>query len=336
MHLRDRSPLVEQAVGERAEIEAVPRLRQGVSLAQAAAEDPARLGVREVDDEILVDREHSLVQPFEQEPQPVALGLDAAEGAAQLPAHPVEVVCKQTELVPEAVAQRGLEVAVRDALGGSTQPAEAEGDELREEQSDDHADHARDDPRPERLAVDRVDRLGRGRLRADRHEHLAVIRDRRYERPAVGGSLDDVLAGGGVADGLAHESGSAGGGARRREELEADVSLQLPRHAVEGRRRDVLAGSRLRVVEREALAMAAKRDLGAVRELGDDDRRRGRGHDGERDPEPPANSDEGPRHGSIVGFPACRKGIRCIGRPSGCRFSWASVSRSRRRIRAPR
>jgi len=288
-----------------------------------------------VNDEILVDREDSFVQPFEQELQAVALRLDAAERAAELAPHPVEVVGEQTELVPEAVAQRGLEVAVGDALGGDTEPAQAEGNELREKQADDHADHAGDDPGPERLAVDRVDRLGRGRLRADRHEHLAVIRDRRYERPAVGRSLDDVLAAGGVTHGVAHESGS-GGRVRWREELEADVSLQLARHAVEGRRRDVLAGRRLRIVEREGLAMAAKRVLGAVRELGDDDRRRGSGHDGERDPEPPANSDEGLRHGSIVGFPACRKGIRCTGRPSGCRFSWVSGSRSRRRIRAPR
>ena len=62
--------------------------------------------------------------------------------------------------------------------------------------------------------------------------------------------------------------------------------------------------------------MTAERVLGAVRELGDDDRRRRRRHDGERDAQPPADSDKGFRHGSIVGFAACRKGIRCTGGPA--------------------
>jgi len=110
VHLRDGCPLVEQTVGELAQSEALPRLGQRVALREAAAEQPARLGVREVHDEILVDREHSLVQALEQEPQPVALRLDALEGAAQLAAHPVEVLGEHAELVSEAVAERRLEV----------------------------------------------------------------------------------------------------------------------------------------------------------------------------------------------------------------------------------
>ena len=54
------------------------------------------------------------------------------------------------------------------------------------------------------------------------------------------------------------------------------------------------------------------------------DRSRGRGDDGERDSEPPADSDKRLRHDSIVGFPACRKGIRFIARLGGCRCSSAS------------
>ena len=69
-----------------------------------------------MDDEVLVDREHPFLQPLEQEAQAVALGLEAAEGAPQLPAHPVEVVREQAELVAEPVAERSLEVALGDAL----------------------------------------------------------------------------------------------------------------------------------------------------------------------------------------------------------------------------
>ena len=145
VHLRDRRALVEQPLGEVAEPEALPRLRQRVSLPQAPAEDPARLGVREVDDEVLVDREHSLVEPLEQEPQPVALGLEAAEAAAQLAAHSLEAVGEEPELVAEAVAQRRLEVALRDRLRRGGQPAQAQSDELREQEADDDADHAGDD-----------------------------------------------------------------------------------------------------------------------------------------------------------------------------------------------
>jgi hypothetical protein len=68
VHLCDRSPLAEQALRELAQPEARPGLRQRVSLPQSPAEDPARLGVREVHHEVLVDREHALVQPLEEEP----------------------------------------------------------------------------------------------------------------------------------------------------------------------------------------------------------------------------------------------------------------------------
>ena len=100
-----------------------------------------------MDDEILVDREHSLVQPLEQEPQPVALGLEAAEPAAQLAAHPFEAVREQPELVAEAVAERRLEVALRDRFRRGRQPAQTQRDELGEEEPDDDADHACDHAR---------------------------------------------------------------------------------------------------------------------------------------------------------------------------------------------
>ena len=61
VHLPDGRPLVEQSLREVAEPERLPRLRQLVSFPQAPAEDPARLGVREVDDEVLVDREHAFL-----------------------------------------------------------------------------------------------------------------------------------------------------------------------------------------------------------------------------------------------------------------------------------
>ena len=146
----------------------MPRLGQRVSLLHAAAEQTARLRVREVDDQVLIDREHPLVQAFEQEPQPVALRLDAAEGAAQLATHPVEVLRECAELVAEAVMERRLEVSVRDRLGRRAEAAQTQRDELSEQESDDDADHAGDHARPERFAVHRVDRLGRGRLLADR------------------------------------------------------------------------------------------------------------------------------------------------------------------------
>src|SRR5581483_10130256 len=122
------------------------------------AEQAPRLGVRVVDDEILVDRQDALVEALEQKLEAIALGLEPAEGAAQLPAHPVKALRERPELVAEAVAERRLEVSLRDRLRGDAQPAQAQGDELREEEPDDDADHAGDHAGPQRLAVDGVDR----------------------------------------------------------------------------------------------------------------------------------------------------------------------------------
>ena len=239
VHLRDRGPLVKQSLGELAQSEGLPGLRQRVSLAEAPAEDPARLGVREVHDEVLVDRQDSFLEPLEQDLEAVALGLDAAERAAQLAAHAVEALDEQAELVAEVVAERRLEVAVGEGLGGRAEPAQPQGDQLREQEADDDADHARDHARAERLAVDRVDRLGGGGLLADRHEHRAVVRDRRDVHASVRRPLDEVFAAQRCRDRVALEARGLGRGAGRPEEVETGASLQLARHAVESRRRDV-------------------------------------------------------------------------------------------------
>ena len=326
VHLRDGRPFVEQPRGELAELEALPRLGQRVSLSHAAAEQPARLGVREVDDEILVDRE----QPLEQEPQTVALRLEAPEGPSQLAAHAFEAVGEGAELVAEAVAQRRLEVSVRDRLGGRAQAAQPQGDELREQEAHDDADHSGDDARPERLAVDRVDRRGHVRAPADCDECLTAIRNGRHERPSVGSSTGKLVAGERSSRGVAHEARRRRLGFGCPDDPEPDVALV--RNPGELRRRNGLGY--LGVLEGDTLAVPAERVLGVVRKLRDDDRGRRRSHDRERHPEPPADSDKQPWHGSIVGFRACRKGIRSTVRRSGCRFSSAGTSRSRLRIRA--
>ena len=65
VHMGRRRALPEQRLRELAEAEAGPRLGQRVSFREPAAEQPPRLGVRVVDDEILVDREHSFMQGFQ-------------------------------------------------------------------------------------------------------------------------------------------------------------------------------------------------------------------------------------------------------------------------------
>ena len=171
----------------------MPRLGQRVSDGEPAAEQPARLGVREVDDEILVDRQDSLLQPLEQEAKTIALGLEAPERAAQLPPHPVEVVASR----PNSSRNRYVSGVSKSPLGDSlrrrAEAAQAQCDQLREEEPDDDPDDACDHACAERLAVDRVDRFGRRRLPADGDEHSAVVRNRGVERPSVGSSSAEVV-----------------------------------------------------------------------------------------------------------------------------------------------
>ncbi len=319
--VRRRRALLEEGLRELAEPEAGPRLGQRVSFREPAAEQPPRLGVRVVDDEILVDREHSFVQALEEELETVALGLEPAERAAELPPHPVEALCEQTELVAEAVAHRRLEVATRDRLRRDGQPPQPQRDQLREEEPDDDADHAGDHARAERLAVDGVDRLGDVGEPHDRDERVAVVRDT--------GDVDAPVRRS-PAERLACERGRHG------------VALD-PRVRLGGGAEDLVAVSELcgrslrgvlGVRQRDLLAVVAKRVLGPVGELRHDERGRDRGHERERDPEPPAHPDERPTHSRIVGFPACRKATRSIVPPRGCRCSSARRSRSRHRIRA--
>src|SRR5439155_23058041 len=116
VHVRGRRTLLEERLRELAEPEAGPRLGERVPLRNPATEQPPRLGVRVVDDEILVDGDDSLVETLEQQLEAVALGLESSERAAQLPSHPVEAQGEQAELVAEAVAERCLEVAARNGL----------------------------------------------------------------------------------------------------------------------------------------------------------------------------------------------------------------------------
>ena len=135
----------------------------------------------------VVDRDDALVQPLEQRVQAVALALDVPERAAQLPPHPVEALRERAELVAEAVAQRRLEVAGGDRLSRAREAAQPQRDQLREHEPDEHADHARDHARAERLVVLDADRgrdvrsaaQGDERASIDRkpdHVHAAVVR----------------------------------------------------------------------------------------------------------------------------------------------------------------
>ncbi len=170
VRLRERAVRLEQPLDELAQREALPRLRQRVALGEAAAEQPPRLGVREVHDELLVDGDDALVQPLEQHAQPVALALDAAERAAQLPAHALEVVRERAELVAEAVVERRLEVAERERLGREREPAQPQRDQLREHEPDEDADQAGDHAGAQCLVADDADRRGDVGPRAERDE----------------------------------------------------------------------------------------------------------------------------------------------------------------------
>ena len=135
VRLRERRVRLEEPLDELAQREPVPRLRQRVALGEPPAEQAPRLGVREVDDEILVDGDDALVQPLEQQRSRSRSALDAAERAAQLAAHPLEAVRERAELVAEAVAERRLEVAERERLGGDREPAQPQRDQLREQRA---------------------------------------------------------------------------------------------------------------------------------------------------------------------------------------------------------
>ena len=75
-----RRPRRKSPATKLAQREGGPRVGQRVAGPQARrAEQPARLGVRELDREVGVHREHALVQPLEQALEPVALRGEAAE-----------------------------------------------------------------------------------------------------------------------------------------------------------------------------------------------------------------------------------------------------------------
>src|SRR5581483_9740543 len=104
MRLCELGACVEEAPGEVAQREALPRLRQRVALAHAP-EHALRLRVREAHHELLVDGDDPLVQPLEQQAEAVALALDVPERASQLAAHPVEALRERAELVAHAIAE---------------------------------------------------------------------------------------------------------------------------------------------------------------------------------------------------------------------------------------
>src|SRR5205814_8654266 len=85
--LRERPVRLEQAGDPFAQRERVPRIGQRVAFREAAAEQTARFRIRELDDEVLVDGDDTLVQALEQQAQPVALAFDVAERSPQLPPH---------------------------------------------------------------------------------------------------------------------------------------------------------------------------------------------------------------------------------------------------------
>ncbi len=66
VRLRERRAGVEEPLGEVAQREAAPRVGQGVALGEPPAEQTPRLGVREIDDELVVDGDDTLVQALEQ------------------------------------------------------------------------------------------------------------------------------------------------------------------------------------------------------------------------------------------------------------------------------
>ena len=192
--------------------------------------------------------------------------------------------------------------------------------------------------RAERLAVDRVDRLGDvGRQPADRDERRAVVRDRRdvtsRRRRFPLTTFSPAEA---VADGLALESGSAGGepvGAK-------SLRLTFPCSSL---------ATRSRVVGVTFLRAAACASCSATSSPW---RRNASSERSENWATTIAvdvaattanaipSHQRTPMKGfgtcSIVGFPACRKAIRSIAPRQRLQVLVGSRSRSRRRIRAPR
>ena len=93
------------------------------------------------------------MQPLEQHAEPVALALDMPERAPKLPPHAVEALRERAELVAELVAHGTLEVAGGNRLRSGRQPAQPQRDQLREQQSDEHADQPGDHACLQRLVV---------------------------------------------------------------------------------------------------------------------------------------------------------------------------------------
>ena len=124
--------------------------------------------------------------------QAVALALDAAERAAQLSAHPLEVVRERAELVAEAIVERRLEVAERERLRRDREAAQAECDQLCEHEADEDADQAGDHAGAQRLVVHGPDRRRDVGARAEHDE--APSPARRSGTPATKTLPSDVPA----------------------------------------------------------------------------------------------------------------------------------------------
>ena len=267
--------------------------------------------------------------------QPVALGLDAAERAAQLPAHPVEVVRERAELVAEAVVQRRLEVAERDRLGRErTAGAAAARSAARAASPTRTPITPAITPARSAWSLTMPIAVGDVGPRAERDERAApcVAGAPTTNDPAVRRACAEVASPASARALHAPRARDARRPCARARAPSASKSsrssCRCARASRRGRRAapgvDVLRG---RVRARRARALRAwPRNAFSERSenCDDDDRGRGRGHDGERGPEPPANADEAAgscRNRRLPGDAG--RAIRSIGRRSGSRCSSA-------------
>ena len=190
VHLRHGRPLVEEALGELAQPEALPRVRQRVPFASLPPSSRRASAFAK-----WTTRSWSIVSTPSCSRSSSSCSRSRSASRRRNERRSWRRIrsklwASSAELVAEPVVERGLEVAVRDRLGGRAQTTQPQRDQLREQEPDDDADHAGDHARPERLAVDGVDRRRNVRPLADRDERPAPVGDRGHERPAVRRSPD--------------------------------------------------------------------------------------------------------------------------------------------------
>jgi hypothetical protein len=126
--------------------------------------------------------------------EPVALRREQREGLLEPQPHPVDRVPERAELVVEARADDGVEVALLDLRRGGGDPPQPRRDERRHAQARERADHGRPERGLRDLLLRDAEAGGEFGPRRVREQHAAVgdLHRQRHDRGALVGRHLDV------------------------------------------------------------------------------------------------------------------------------------------------